>query len=110
MRIFPGGTFVYEYNIFVLPVAGLWTDSNTAIMKKACVGLGTLGLLSGPLAGDAFHPAAGGLPCGARGSIIRRGEGGGSALAASTTGFDVGQWFRQAFNLPTKGAVEAKEG
>lgn len=79
-------------------------------MKKACVGLGAIGLLSGPLAGDAFHPAVGGLPCGARGSITRRGQGGGSAMAASAAGFDVGQWFRQAFNLPTKTAAEAKEG
>lgn len=77
---------------------------------KACVGLGSLGLLSGPLAGEAFHPAAGGLPRGARGIITRHGGGAGGALSSSAAGFDVGEWFRQTFNLPTKGATEAKEG
>lgn len=62
-----------------------------------------LSLVSSPAA-DAFHTnAQGGLPRGARGTTTR----GGRSLAA-TSGFDLGDWLKQAFNPPTAGAMEKR--
>lgn len=60
-----------------------------------------LSLLSSPAA-NAFHAnAKGGLPRGAKGTATR----GGQSLAAAS-GFDLGDWLKQAFNPPTAAAME----
>lgn len=62
-----------------------------------------LGLMSSPTA-DAFHAnSQGGLPRGARGRATR----GGQSLDAAS-GFDLGDWLKQAFNPPTAAAVKKR--
>lgn len=50
---------------------------------------------------DAFG-SAGGLPRGPRGTATRGGE----TRLAATSGFDLGEWLKQAFNPPTSAAVK----
>ncbi|CAM9927282.1 unnamed protein product [Pylaiella littoralis] len=82
------------------------------MIAKACVVTGAaLGLMSSPTA-EAFHagasPASRGLPRGARGTATRGGQQ--QNLEATSSGFDLGEWFKQAFIPPTKANVEKGKG
>ena len=75
------------------------------IFMKSCVAISAaLCALSSPRA-SAFY-TSGGLPRGARGASTRGGE---KTVMSAMSGFDIGQWLRQAFSPPTK-AVAKKKG
>lgn len=81
---------------------------NCAMIAKACVVTGAaLGLMSSPTA-DAFHAGASPASRGARGTATRGGQQ--QNLEATSSGFDLGEWFKQAFIPPTKANVEKSKG
>lgn len=75
------------------------------IMKSCLAASLALCALSAPHA-SAFH-TTGGLPRGARGVSTGGGE---KTVMSTMSGFDIGEWLRNAFSPQTKNAVAKKKG